>query len=82
MLTNCPTSTNFSPTRPANGAWQIASADGNSESEFGAGARIGYRFVVNQGFAVSFEGGYRRWFDSDLNEFLIGLRLGGILSSN
>jgi hypothetical protein len=71
-----------SPYVTANGAWQIVSFDGDSESEFGAGARIGYRFVVNQGFAVSFEGGYRRWFDSDLNEILIGVRLGGILSSN
>ncbi len=71
-----------SPYVTANGAWQIASFDGDSESEFGAGARIGYRVVINQGFALSFEGGYRRWFDSDLNEFLIGLRVGGIVSSN
>jgi hypothetical protein len=34
---------------------------------------------VNEGFAVSVEAGYRRWFDSDLNEILFGLRLGGVI---
>jgi hypothetical protein len=36
---------------------------------------------VNQGFATSFEAGYRRWLDGDYNEVTIGIRLGGILSS-
>jgi hypothetical protein len=53
----------------------------DSDSEFGAGARVGYRVLVNEGFAVGFEAGYRRWFDSDLNEITIALRLGGIVSS-
>jgi hypothetical protein len=62
----------------ANGAWQYADVEGDSEDEFGAGGRVGYRIVVNQGFAVSLEGGYRRWFDSEANEIVFGLRLGGV----
>jgi len=61
-----------------NGAWQYVDVDEESEDEFGAGGRVGYRIVVNEGFAVSFEGGYRRWFDSETNEIVFGLRLGGV----
>lgn len=68
-----------SPFVAASGAWQFVDADGDSENEFGAGAKVGYRIVVNEGFAVSIEAGYRRWFDSDLNEILFGLRLGGVI---
>jgi hypothetical protein len=68
-----------SPYVAATGAWQFIDADGDSENEFGAGGKVGYRFVVNEGFAVSVEAGYRRWFDSDLNEILFGLRLGGVI---
>jgi hypothetical protein len=63
------------------GALQYASAGGNSDSEFAAGGRVGYRLRVNQGFAVSLEGGFRRWLESDLNEFIIGIRLGGIVTA-
>jgi hypothetical protein len=63
------------------GALQFASFSGSSDSEFAVGARLGYRMLVNPGFAVSIEGGLRRWFDSDLNEITIALRLGGILSA-
>jgi hypothetical protein len=62
----------------ANGAWQYVDVEGDSEDEFGAGGRLGYRIVVNEGFAVSLEGGYRRWFDSEANEIVFGLRLGGV----
>jgi len=71
-----------SPYVTVNGALQwIDVSDAGSESEFGAGARIGYRFMVNEGFATSIEAGYRRWFDSEVNEVTIGIRLGGIISS-
>lgn len=66
----------------ASGALQYASFAGESDSEFAAGGRVGYRIVVNSGFAVSLEGGYRRWFDSDLNEITIALRLGGVLTGS
>jgi hypothetical protein len=51
---------------------------GDSEDEFGAGGRLGYHIVVNQGFAVSLEGGHRRWFGSEANEIVFGLRPGGV----
>jgi hypothetical protein len=71
-----------SPYVALSGALQYVTASGfDSDSEFGAGARFGYRVRVNQGFAVSLEGGFRRWFDSDLNEITIGIRLGGILTA-
>jgi hypothetical protein len=70
-----------SPYVALSGALQYASGGGDSDSEFAAGARLGYRVRVNQGFAVSLEGGYRRWFDSDLNEITIAIRLGGILTA-
>lgn len=74
-----------SPYVTVNGALQWidvgGDVDGGSETDFGAGARVGYRFVVNQGFATSFEVGFRRWFDNEYNELSFGLRLGGILSA-
>ena len=70
-----------SPYALVNGAVQYASAGGSSDSEFGAGARLGYRFLVNKGFAASFEAGYRRWFNPDLGEITIAIRLGGILTA-
>jgi len=71
-----------SPYVTVNGGLQwVDVSDGGSETDFGAGARVGYRFVVNQGFATSFEAGYRRWFDGGYNEVTIGIRLGGIVSS-
>jgi hypothetical protein len=63
----------------ATGGWQWIDTEGSSENEFGAGGKLGYRAVVNEGFAISVEAGYRRWFDSELNEILFGLRLGGVL---
>lgn len=63
----------------ATGGWQFIDNDGSSDNEFGAGGKLGYRFVVSEGFAVGVEAGYRRWFDSKLNEILFGLRFGGVL---
>lgn len=63
------------------GAVQYADSDFGSNSEFGVGARVGYRVLVNTGFAIGFEGGFRRWFDSEVNEITIAIRLGGIVSA-
>ncbi|MCH7876578.1 MAG: hypothetical protein IH965_14950 [Gemmatimonadetes bacterium] len=61
----------------ANGAFQFVDLGGFSNTDFGAGAAIGYRYeVLNQHLAIRAEGGYRRWFDSDLNEIVISLKLG------
>ncbi len=71
-----------SPYVAASGAVQYASAGGSSNSEFAAGGKVGYRVLVNSGFAASFEAGFRRWFDSSVNEITIALRLGGIVSGS
>jgi hypothetical protein len=73
--------TGNSPYVTVNGAVQYAGGGGSSGSEFGAGGRLGYRFLVNKGFAASLEAGFRRWFDSHLNEITIAIRLGGILTA-
>ena len=60
----------------------LDSSESSSETNWGVGGRLGYRFVVNQGFATSFEAGYRRWLSNGgYNEVTIGIRLGGILSA-
>jgi hypothetical protein len=63
------------------GALQHASVAGASDTEFALGGRVGYRILVNPGFATSLEAGYRRWLDSDLNEITIAMRLGGVLTA-
>ena len=51
--------------------------DSESETDFGLGAGLGYRWRVGTGFIVRAEGGYRRWFDNaGTNEFVILLGLG------
>ena len=57
-------------------ALQFVSFDGNSNTEFAVGGAVGYRAVVIQHVAVGVEGGYRRWFDLDINEIVISLKLG------
>lgn len=59
--------------------FQTVSGGGFSDSDFGAGAKIGYRVLIGTSVGVRFEGGYRRWFDSELNEFSIGVGVGGII---
>lgn len=70
-----------SPYASVGGAVQYVNTSLGSDSEFGVGGRAGYRILVNDGFAIGLEGGFRRWFDSDVNEITIAIRLGGILSS-
>ncbi len=60
-------------------ALQYVSLGGNSDTEFAAGGALGYRAEVIQHVAVGVEGGYRRWFDSDINEIVISLKLGVVI---
>lgn len=64
------------------GAFQSVSGGGFSDSEFGAGAGVGYRLVIGQHFSVRFDGHFRRWFDSEVNEFAAGVGFGGVLWSS
>lgn len=59
-------------------AVQHSSGGGDSTDE-GLGAKIGYRVLAGSSVGIRFEGGYRRWFDSHLNEFTLGMSIGGIL---
>jgi len=68
-----------SPYVSATGAYQSVGGGGSTESDFAAGARIGYRMVVGSNVGMRLETGYRRWFDSSLNEFTVGMAVGGIL---
>ena len=66
-----------------NAAWQTLSTGGGgySQNGLGLGGAVGYRMRVGAGFAVRVEARYRRWLGgfSGLNEFGIGMGLGGIL---
>lgn len=68
-----------SPYLSATGAYQSVGGGGSTESDFAAGARIGYRMMMGSNIGMRLETGYRRWFDSDLNELTFGLAVGGIL---
>lgn len=68
-----------SPYVSATGAFQSVGGGGSTESDFAAGARVGYRIMAGRNVGMRLETGYRRWFDSDLNEFTVGMAVGGIL---
>ena len=55
------------------GAFQSLSGGGDSESDFGAGAALGYRIMLGTSGVMRVEGRFRRWFDSELNEFALAL---------
>ena len=58
------------------------SSDDDSESDFAAGAGIGFRKLATDHLAVNFEGGYRRWFidgDESLNEFTLSVGVGAVV---
>lgn len=66
----------------ANAAWQTFSTGGGySQKGLGLGGAVGYRMRVGAGFAVRLEARYRRWHGdfSGVNEFGLGVGLGGIL---
>ncbi len=58
---------------------QTVSSRGSSNSDFALGGTFGYRILAGTSVGVRFEGGYRRWFDSDLNVFTFGMAIGGIV---
>jgi len=59
-------------------AYQSISRGSGGGDEVGLGAKVGYRVLAGSSVGVRFEAGYRRWFDSHLNEFTFGIGLGGI----
>ncbi len=61
---------------------QSISSSDYSDSEFGFGGKLGYRILIGDGFGIRFEGGYRRWLEADLNEFMFGVGIGGIIKRN
>ncbi len=63
-------------------AFQSTSSGGNSAEDFAVGGKLGYRIPIGNSFGIRFEGGYRRWFDNELNEFSFGMSLGGVIRSS
>lgn len=59
--------------------FQSVSGGGFSDSGFALGGTFGYRILAGTRVGGRFEGGYRRWFDSKLNEFTFGMGIGGIV---
>lgn len=60
-------------------AYQSVSGGGASAGEAGAGGKAGYRVLIGSGVGLRIEAGYRRWFDSHINEFTIGIGIGAIV---
>jgi len=56
----------------------------SSDSNFGAGAGIGFRHVATSLVAVNVEAGYRRWFveGDGLNEFNVAVGVGAIVGGS
>ncbi len=61
------------------GALLRGSGGGDSETEFGAGAGVGYRQLATPHVVVNFEAGYRRWFEEDVNEFTLSIGFGVVV---
>ena len=57
----------------------VSLSGSGSATELAAGGAIGYRAEPISHVAVAVEGGYRRWFDSSINEIVISLKLGVVL---
>ena len=57
----------------------LQSSSEGTRTDFGAGAKFGYRVLSGSSLGVRFEAGYRRWFDNKLNEISFGIGIGGIL---
>lgn len=52
------------------------SGESSSETDFGLGVGLGYRWRMGNGFIVRAECAYRRWIDTGANEFSLLLGLG------
>lgn len=73
--------TTNSPFIAASGAFQSVSGGGSSTSDEAVGAKVGYRILIGSSVGVRVEAGYRRWFDSDINEITAGIGIGGVIHS-
>ena len=62
-------------------ALRVIGSRGDYETDFSAGAGLGYQWRLGPAFVLRMEGRYRRWFDDEINEisFILGFgtRLGG-----
>ncbi len=75
-----------SPYMFADGAMSRLSHGDDSETEYGFGGGLGYRFVATEHLAVTLEGRYRRWFfDAEdtfvgvFNEFALVVGFGAVV---
>ncbi len=60
------------------GALLRGSGGGDPQTDYGAGAGVGYRQLATPHVVVNFEAGYRRWFEAEANEFTISIGVGVI----
>lgn len=62
-------------------AFSLIDANGvDAESDFAAGATLGYRSLPLDFVSVRLETHYRRWFDADVNEFGVSVVLGVVVN--
>ena len=57
-------------------ALATVSGDSGSETDFSAGGGLGYQWRLGSALVLRAEGGYRRWFDGEVNDFSLLLGLG------
>lgn len=69
-----------SPYIGAGPSLQYASFGDDSDSEWGASGRVGYRSIVRETLAIRIEAGFTRWFDAELNVFSLQVAFGGLLN--
>jgi hypothetical protein len=71
-----------SPFAAASFAFQSVNyGGGTSSTDEGLGAKVGYRVLIGSSVGVRLEAGYRRWFDSHINEIMFGVQFGGVIHS-
>lgn len=58
---------------------QYADFGDDSDSEWGASGRVGYRAIVRESLALRVEAGYTRWFDAEINVFTVQVGVGALL---
>ena len=58
------------------GALVTVSSDGESETDFSAGAGLGYRWCLGSALVLRAEGQYRRWFNEEVNDVSLIVGLG------
>ena len=58
------------------GALNVLSDEYDSETDFSAGAGLGYQWRLGPAFVLRAEGRYRLWFEDEVNDFSLLLGLG------